>query len=82
MSDKTHQVATSDETKTPPLFRVIKGNPTDTDLAALIAVLVTASGGGDSPNSGPRDLWGLPELNFRSVWGNSPLSYVNDRFIR
>ena len=44
---------------TVPEIRILKGNPTDEDLAALVCLL--ASGGG-SPEPGPQELnmWGLP----------------------
>nr|WP_307856836.1 acyl-CoA carboxylase subunit epsilon [Mycolicibacter acidiphilus] len=42
------------------MFQVLKGNPTDDELAALIAVLSTAGGGGDEPAAGDRNLWGHP----------------------
>ena len=41
-----------------PLFRVLKGNPTDDELAALVAVLSTAGGGGGEAETGDRNLWG------------------------
>ncbi len=43
-----------------PEIRILNGNPTDEDLAALVCVLAGASGG--TPESGPQELnrWGLP----------------------
>jgi hypothetical protein len=43
-----------------PHFHVLKGNPTDEELAALVAVL--ASGGGGHHEPGPQELnpWGHP----------------------
>jgi hypothetical protein len=44
-----------------PLIKVVKGKPTDDDLAALVTVLAGAFGGGQA-DAGvpPRDLWGHP----------------------
>jgi hypothetical protein len=43
-----------------PEIRIVKGQPTDDDVAALVAVL-TAAGGG-TPEPGPQELntWGNP----------------------
>ncbi|MGV9824518.1 MULTISPECIES: acyl-CoA carboxylase epsilon subunit [unclassified Gordonia (in: high G+C Gram-positive bacteria)] len=52
-----------------PMLRIVSGNPTDEDIAALVAVL-TAAGGGPAPHhdAGPRDDWGRIEDNLRSAW--------------
>jgi hypothetical protein len=44
----------------PPEIRILKGSPTDDEVAALVAVL-TAAGGG-TPEPGPQELnaWGHP----------------------
>lgn len=44
-----------------PEIKVLKGNPTDEEIAALVAVLAAASGGGTQP-TGPQELnlWGHP----------------------
>ena len=44
-----------------PVIKVLKGKPTDQELAALVTVLAGASGGGQV-DGGPhvRDLWGHP----------------------
>ena len=41
-------------------IRILKGNPTDAEIAAVVTVLAGASGG--SAESGPteRNLWGHP----------------------
>jgi hypothetical protein len=43
-----------------PHIRVLKGAPTDEELAALIAVLGSAAGGGGEPGPPERTRWGLP----------------------
>lgn len=51
----------SDENPQEPVIKVLRGQPTDDDLAALVCVLAGASGGGQA-DTGPvsRDLWGHP----------------------
>ena len=43
-----------------PHIQVLKGEPTDEELAALIAVLGSAIGGGGEPAPPERTRWGLP----------------------
>ena len=43
-----------------PHIRVLKGEPTDEELAALIAVLGSAAGGGGEPGPREHTRWGLP----------------------
>jgi hypothetical protein len=43
-----------------PHIQVLKGRPTDDELAALIAVLGSATGGGDEPAPPEHNRWGLP----------------------
>jgi Acyl-CoA carboxylase epsilon subunit len=42
-------------------LRVVHGNPTPEELAALIAVVATRAGG-DDPAPTARSLWGMPVL--------------------
>lgn len=48
-----------------PEIRVLKGKPTDAELAALVAVLGSAGGG--TPDAGPKEFnqWGLLEERLR-----------------
>jgi Acyl-CoA carboxylase epsilon subunit len=48
-----------------PLFRVVKGNPSDEDIAALVTILAGASGGGADSGPGDRNLWGHPVTKLR-----------------
>jgi hypothetical protein len=41
-------------------IRIERGNPTDEDVAALVAVLGSASGGHQEPGPLERNLWGHP----------------------
>ena len=48
-----------------PHIQVLKGNPTDEELAALIAVLGSAVGGGGEPGQREQTRWGLPADKLR-----------------
>ena len=52
-SETTDQVPESE-------IRILKGNPTDAEIAALISVLASASGGSPDPGPIERNLWGHP----------------------
>ncbi|MFI6869977.1 acyl-CoA carboxylase subunit epsilon [Nocardia sp. NPDC050406] len=56
-----------------PVIQVLKGNPTDAELAALVAVFAAASANGSAASgpTGPADMWGRPTLLHR---GTSPFS--------
>jgi hypothetical protein len=41
-------------------IRILKGNPTDAEIAALVSVLAGASGGSPDPGPTERNLWGHP----------------------
>ncbi|OZD03760.1 hypothetical protein CH275_16285 [Rhodococcus sp. 06-235-1A] len=58
--------------------RVVKGNPNDEDLAALVAVLTAAQGGSaaSTADSRPRELWGSPESLHRRFAAQSAYSYA------
>lgn len=62
-----------------PLLRVIRGNPTDEDLAVLVTVFAAASGGSSDPGPQVRDDWGRPVDRLRPTW-NSPTSFPNLRW--
>lgn len=51
----------TEATAATPLLRVVKGEPTAEQLAALIAVVAArASAGGSAPAAKPRSEWGHP----------------------
>ena len=50
----------SDEQHHEPHINVVKGNPTEEELAAVIAVLASASGAAVEPREAEQNLWGHP----------------------
>ncbi|MEU0545467.1 acyl-CoA carboxylase epsilon subunit [Nocardia sp. NPDC005978] len=65
-------VADAEPSSTGPIVQVLKGNPTDLELAALVAVIAAAASvPAGSGASGPLDAWGRPTLLHR---GSSPFS--------
>lgn len=49
-----------DPTPAPPTIEILKGNPTDEEVAALATVLAAASGGQPTPGPQELNLWGHP----------------------
>ncbi|MEU1210692.1 acyl-CoA carboxylase subunit epsilon [Nocardia sp. NPDC005746] len=65
-------VAEIEPASTGPVIQVLKGNPTDLELAALVSVFAAASATAAAPaDRGPADMWGRPTLLHR---GSSPFS--------
>lgn len=56
---------------TPPLLRLVRGDPTDAELAALTVVLA-AAGGGETPTSTRRERWGDPAELLRAPLSPGP----------
>ena len=59
VSDETQSAAAEHEAYE-PYIQVLKGEPTDEELAALIAVLGSAAGGGGEAAPPEHNRWGLP----------------------
>ncbi|HTY33388.1 acyl-CoA carboxylase subunit epsilon [Mycobacterium sp.] len=53
-----------------PHIQVLKGKPTDEELAALIAVLGGVGGGAPEPAQPERTRWGLPVDRLRYAMSN------------
>ena len=51
-----------DPTPARPLLRVVRGEPTPEQLAALIAVVSARAGAGAEPEPAPLSLWARPQL--------------------
>lgn len=78
-SEANHDAENLDEvvSATPAAVRVVKGNPSDEELAALVTVLTAAQSGSQSTgDSRPRELWGSPELLHRRFTPQSAYSYA------
>ncbi|MFI8568034.1 acyl-CoA carboxylase epsilon subunit [Rhodococcus sp. NPDC078407] len=72
MSNANHVAAVGDW-----LFR---GSPTDTDIAAVVAVLTAAQSSVAEDISAPIDLWGRPEDLHRYGLASAPALFVNARY--
>ena len=75
MSAPEPGAATSAEKAVEPFVTVVKGSPSDEELAALVLVL-NAARGGPVPGNKPRDQWGSPTERLRVDRG-MPSSYPN-----
>ncbi|MFQ6393238.1 acyl-CoA carboxylase subunit epsilon [Nocardia sp. KC 131] len=65
-------VAPAAESGEQPFLRIIKGSPSDEEVAALVCVLTAAlNAGGAKGRTGPADNWGRPTFMHR---GTSPFS--------
>jgi Acyl-CoA carboxylase epsilon subunit len=64
--------AMPDETQHPhePHIQILKGEPTDEELAALMAVLGGIAGGAPEPEHPERTRWGLPVDRLRYAMSN------------
>ncbi len=88
VSEANDSAVVSGDVQTPeapvaPLFEVVKGNPSDEELAALVTVLASASGGGGSAAAGDRNDWGHPVSKLRYAYTSWQLVTLVERtFIR
>lgn len=59
-------------------IRVVKGNPSDEDIAALVAVLTAAaaSASTSAADTRPPELWGTPASMHRTYLPYSPSSFA------
>jgi hypothetical protein len=64
--------AMTDETQHPhqPRIEIVKGEPTDEELAALMAVLGGVAGSTPEPEQSERTRWGLPVDRLRYAMSN------------
>jgi hypothetical protein len=66
-----------------PHIRVLKGNPSDEEVAALIAVLGSAAGGGAEAGQPEISRWGLPVDKLRySIFSWQKLTLVQRTHMR
>lgn len=54
------------------LFRVVRGGPTDAELAALTVVLAAAASAGTEPAATIRDRWSDPAVQLRTRLAPGP----------
>ena len=62
-----------------PFLKVVKGSPSDEEIAALVAVLsaVAAAGSGEPDSHVPPESWGAPTRMHRNVAPFSPYAFPN-----
>ncbi|CAM3041450.1 acyl-CoA carboxylase epsilon subunit [Prescottella defluvii] len=61
-----------------PMITIVKGNPTDEDVAVLVAVLSAAAASGAPAGDGlPPETWGAPTRMHRGHAPFSPYSFGN-----
>ncbi|WP_238845893.1 acyl-CoA carboxylase epsilon subunit [Nocardia terpenica] len=79
----TEPVETEAEAHAGPVIRILKGAPTDDEVAALVCVLAAAANSGAAPAAqGPADLWGRPTLLHRGTSPFSPYSFPHLSHLR
>lgn len=74
-----HQLTLDEPAHGIPEIRVLKGNPTDAELAAVVSVLAAAGGAASSP--GPQELnrWGHPVDKLRYTFASWQSVTLRDR---
>ncbi|MCL2536167.1 MAG: acyl-CoA carboxylase subunit epsilon [Nocardiaceae bacterium] len=62
-----------------PVITIVKGNPTDEEIGALVAVLSAAAANGSEPvgDTRPPETWGAPTRMHRGHAPFSPYSFSN-----
>jgi hypothetical protein len=67
----------------PPFVRVLRGNPTDEELATLVAVVAAVSGSGpDEPVDAPRSEWAAHARRVRATHRHAPGAWRASAFPR
>ncbi|HLS77521.1 MAG TPA: acyl-CoA carboxylase subunit epsilon [Nocardia sp.] len=75
-AEVTAETAATPEPKAEPFVKILRGSPTDAEVAALVCVFAAASGGSADTDSGkPRELWGRPTAMHRGASPFSPYSF-------
>jgi hypothetical protein len=69
-SDQVPEEPTPEERRA--LFRVVHGEPTDEELAALTVVIAAAASAGGPPPAKPRALWSEPASLLRTPLPPAP----------
>ncbi len=55
-----HQLTIDEPAHAAPEIRIVKGNPTDAEVAAVVTVLAAAAGNAPTPGPQELNLWGHP----------------------
>ena len=55
-----HQLTIDEPAHDAPEIRILKGHPTDAEVAAVVTVLAAAAGQGSAPGPQELNLWGHP----------------------
>ena len=75
-----HQLTVGAETeKQVPEFRIVTGNPTDEELAAVVSVLAAAAGATPAPGPQELNLWGHPVDKLRYPFSSWQMVTLKDR---
>lgn len=68
-------MSAADETAPAPAVRVVRGNPSDEELAALMTVLAAASSASAPAPEPVLDTWGHPTRLHRDLRAFSPFAF-------
>lgn len=60
-----------------PVIKVLKGNPTDEEIAVLVAVLAAAASVEPPADTTPPERWGAPTAMHRARMPFSPYAFLN-----
>lgn len=74
-----HQLTLDSPAAPVPEFRIVKGQPTDAELAAVVTVLAAASGGAPAPGPQELNLWGHPVDKLRYGFSSFQIVTLKDR---
>ena len=55
-----------------PALRIVRGEPTAEELAAVVTVVAAATGGGEAPAEPPRGQWRSRGRNIRPALSHGP----------
>jgi hypothetical protein len=74
-----HQLTIDEPTHAAPEIRVLKGRPTDEELAAVVTVLAGLGGGPGHPGAQELNLWGHPVDKLRYPFCSFQIVSLKDR---
>jgi hypothetical protein len=75
MTDDVTGETTDQKAGSAPFLRIVKGDPTPEELAALVAVLAATSSAAWSPPSRPTPAWNAPRRLHRVVHPHGPTGW-------